>query len=78
MIRRISAQNSTQLKAKAKTEGIGASVAFWYLSLNDGDESVNEYRVMNMLEGPNKNQVWRRNGLIPGYSANQFFNYISK
>ena len=66
-------QNSTQLKAKAKTEGIGASVAFWYLSLNDGDESVNEYRVMNMLEGPNKNQVWRRNGLIPGYSANQFF-----
>ena len=66
-------QNSTQLKAKAKTDGIGASVAFWYLSLNDGDESVNEYRVMNMLEGPNKNQVWRRNGLIPGYSANQFF-----
>ena len=48
-------------------------MAFWYLSLNDGDESVNEYRVMNMLEGPNKNQVWRRNGLIPGYSANQFF-----
>ncbi len=66
-------QNGTQLKAKAKTEGVGASVVFWYLDLNDGDETLNEYRVMPMPEGPDKNQVWRRNGMIPGYSANQFF-----
>ena len=66
-------QNGTQLKAKAKTEGVGASVVFWYLDLNDGDETQNEYRVMPLPEGPEKNQVWRRNGMIPGYSANQFF-----
>lgn len=66
-------QNGTQLKAKAKMEGVGASVAFWYLELNDGDENIYEYRAIELPEGPNQNQVWRRNGLIPGYSANQFF-----
>lgn len=66
-------QSSTQLKAKAKTEGVAASVVFWYLDLNDGDESSNEYRVMNLPEGPDGKQVWRRNGLIPGYVGNQFF-----
>ena len=34
---------------------------------------MNEYRVMNLPEGPDGNQVWRRNWLIPGYVGNQFF-----
>ena len=66
-------QNPQQLKAKGVTEGVAASIVFWYLDLNSGDESKNEYRVLNMMEGPNGDKLWRRNGLIPGYNPNQFF-----
>lgn len=66
-------QNGQQLKAKAKTEGVGASLVFWYLDLNDGDESQNAYRALDMLQNEDGTALWRRNGLIPGFTADQFF-----
>ncbi|MDL2231989.1 extracellular solute-binding protein [Ruminococcaceae bacterium OttesenSCG-928-L11] len=66
-------QNNQQLKSKAKTEGVGASLQFWHLTLNDGDESQNAYRVVDMPQNADGTAVWRRNRLIPGYTANQFF-----
>ena len=65
-------QNSQQLKAKGKMQGVGASICFWYLDLNDGDETQNEYRVNNMLQNEEGTAVWRRNGPMAGISLNQF------
>lgn len=66
-------QNGQQIKAKAKGEGIGASITFWYLDLNDGDESQNEYRLIDMPQNADNTALWRRNKLIPGYTPDQFF-----
>lgn len=52
---------------------MGASIVFWYLDLNDGDESQNAYRVLNMPQNADGTALWRRNGLIPGFNPDQFF-----
>lgn len=66
-------QNTQQMKAKAKTEGVAASLVFWNLDLNDGDETENAYRVLDMPQNEGGDALWRRNGLLPGFTPNQFF-----
>lgn len=66
-------QNGQQLKAKAKTEGVAIGMVFWYLDFNDGDETFNAYRALDMPQNADGTAKWRRNGLIPGFTADQFF-----
>lgn len=66
-------QNAEQLKAKGTDSGVALSIADTYTMLNGGDASKNEYHIMDAIPGPNGDSIWARDGLIPGYSANQFF-----
>lgn len=66
-------QDGAQLKAKGTDAGVALSIADTYTMLNGGDASKNEYHIMNAIPGPDGDCLWARDGLIPGYSPNQFF-----
>lgn len=72
-------QNDAQLKAKGTDSGVALSIADTYAMVNGGDASKNEYHIMDAIPGPNGESLWARDGLIPGFGANQFFiTYINQ
>ncbi|MEG0942569.1 MAG: extracellular solute-binding protein [Angelakisella sp.] len=66
-------QNGQQLKSKAKEAGVALSITSNYPELNSGDQSLNEYHLMDAIPGPNGDNIKSRDGLIPGYQPGQFF-----
>lgn len=67
-------QDGSQLKAKATEQGVAVGIADTYPDLNGNNAENNEYHI---IPAPNKEDgtpgLWYRDGLIPGYGANNFF-----
>lgn len=67
-------QDASQLKAKGADQGVALGIASTYTEMNGNNEEKNEYHLIpapKMLNG--EDGLWYRDGVIPGFSANQFF-----
>ena len=67
-------QDAAQLKAKGTDQGVALGIASTYPELNGSNAEKNEYHLIPAPKMSNgEDGIWYRDGLIPGFSANQFF-----